>query len=297
MDFRMSEAPGPAEPTRTFTIPRPDATLHTEWFAPAGAPTGLVVVTHGYAEHAGRYREVANVLARAGAAVLTYDCRGHGRSTGRRGHAEHFSQYLDDLDGAIAWGRGECATLGVNDPKVVLLGHSHGSLITLRAITDASRATGAVAASVASPFLGLRMKVSPIKTVAGKLVAKVYPGLAMANGIRIEDLTSDEGKLAERRADTLCNDVATAGWFVEATNAQAYVMSHADSIRVPTQWLVGGADPIADPSQSKAVADRVRNATVEYHDLAGLKHEVFNERTRGDVFGLLTRFVGTQLQA
>jgi alpha-beta hydrolase superfamily lysophospholipase len=296
MDFRMSDAPGPAEPTRTFTIPRPDATLHAEWFAPTGTPKGLVVVTHGYAEHAGRYREVANVLSRSGVAVLTYDCRGHGRSTGRRGHADHFDQYLDDLDAAVAWGRGECATLGVAEPKVVLLGHSHGSLITLRAISDSSRAIGAVAAAVASPFLALRMKVSPVKLVAGKLVAKVYPALSMPSGIRIEDLTSDEGKLAERRADTLCNDVATAGWFAEATAAQEYVLAHADSIRVPTQWLVGGADPIADPAQSRAVADRVRNATVEYHELAGLKHEVFNERTRADVFGLLTRFVGTQLQ-
>ena len=291
----MSDAPGPVEPTRSFTIPRPDATLHAEWFAPKGAPTGLVVVTHGYAEHAGRYREVANVLARAGAAVITYDCRGHGKSSGRRGHADRFTQYLDDLDAAVAWGRGECTQAGVSDPKVVLVGHSHGSLITLRAISDATRATGAVAASVASPFLALRMKVSAVKRTAGKLVAKVYPGLAMANGIRIEDLTSDEGKLAERRADTLCNDVATAGWFVEATAAQEYVLAHADAIRMPTQWLVGGADPIADPAQSRAVADRVRNATVEYHDLAGLKHEVFNERTRGDVFGLLTRFVGAHL--
>jgi lysophospholipase len=291
----MSDAPGNAEPTRTFTIPRPDATLHAEWFAPKGTPRGLVVVTHGYAEHAGRYREVANVLTSVGAAVLTYDCRGHGKSSGRRGHADRFDQYLDDLDAAITWGRGECAHLGVTDPRLVLVGHSHGSLITLRAISDASRATGAVAAAVASPFLALRMQVSPVKKTAGKLVAKVYPGLQMASGIKIEDLTSDEGKLAERRADTLCNDVATAGWFVEATAAQEFVASHADAIRIPTLWLVGGADPIADPTRSRAVADRVRNATVEYHDLAGLKHEVFNERTRGDVFGLLTRFVGTHL--
>ena len=69
MLFRMSEIPGPVEPTRSFTIPRPDATLHAEWYAPSGTPKGLVVVTHGYAEHCGRYREVAHVLVNAGAAV------------------------------------------------------------------------------------------------------------------------------------------------------------------------------------------------------------------------------------
>lgn len=291
----MSSPPGPLEPTRTFTIPRVDATLYAEWFAPKSMPRGLVVVTHGYAEHCGRYREVAHVLVRAGAAVVTYDCRGHGKSSGPRGHCDHFTDYLDDLDAAVAWGRGECTGVGLSAPKVLLLGHSHGSLIVLRTLADATREHAAVAAVVSSPFLGLRMKVSGAKKLASKVTARIYPRLSLSNGIRIEDLTSDEGKLAERRADTMCNDNATAGWFVQASAAQEFVREHAGEIRTPTQWLVGGADPIADAATSRAIADRVRGSTVEYHDLAGLKHEVFNERTRGDVFDLLTRFVGQHL--
>jgi len=287
--------PGPIEPTRTLTVPRPDATLYAEWFVPAAKPRGLVVVTHGYAEHCGRYREVAHALVRAGAAVLTYDCRGHGRSDGQRGHVGRFPQFLDDLDAAVAFARGECAKSGLTDPRLILLGHSHGSLITLRNLTDTSRSTNPVAAIVASPYLALRMAMSPIKRIAGKAVARIYPKLSLETGIRIEDLTSDEGKLAERRADTLCNDVGTAGWFIESSAAQDYVYAHAGSITVPTQWLVGGADPVADPARSRAVADRVRAATVEYHDLVGLKHEVFNERTRASVFELMTRFVGQHL--
>ena len=176
----MSAAPppGPIEPTRTLQVPRPDATLYAEWFAPAGTPKGLVVVSHGYAEHCGRYREVANALVRAGTAVLTYDVRGHGHSDGPRGHVDRFATYLDDLDAVVAWGRGECAKVGLTEPRLILLGHSHGSLITLRNLTDTSRATNAVAAAVASPFLGLRMKVNPVKKVASKVVARVYPTLA-----------------------------------------------------------------------------------------------------------------------
>jgi alpha-beta hydrolase superfamily lysophospholipase len=290
----MPPSPRPIEPTRSFSVPRPDATLHAEWFAPA-SPRGVVVVTHGYAEHGGRYREVADTLVRAGAAVLTYDCRGHGRSSGQRGHVERFETYLDDLDSAIAWARGESAIHGLADPRIVLLGHSHGALITLRALADASRALDVVAAAVASPFLGLRLKVNPVRRAAGLAVARVWPSLTMASQIRIEDLTSDDGKLSERRGDTLCHDVMTPGWFVEATAAQEFVRARAGDIRVPTQWLVGGADPIADPSRAREVAERVRGAPVEYHDLRGLKHEVFNERSRGEVLALLTRFVGTAL--
>lgn len=296
MHFRMpATPPGPIAPTTTLSIPRADARLHAEWFAPARPPHGVVVVTHGYAEHCGRYREVAHALVQAGAAVLTYDVRGHGKSSGQRGHVDRFGTYLDDLEAAIAWARGQAAELGATDARLVLLGHSHGSLIVLRALTDPSRSLDAVAAVVSSPFLGLRMQVNPAKKLAGQLVARVFPPLAMPNGIRIEDLTSDEGKLAERRADTLCHGDATAGWFVEATGAQEHVAAHASSIRLPTQWLVGGADPIADPAASKAVADRIREAPAEYHDLVGLKHEVFNERTRGDVFATMARFVTAHL--
>ena len=56
----MTHAPGPIEPTRTMTIA---GGLYAEVFLPAGAAAGsakgVVLVSHGYAEHCGRYREVA----------------------------------------------------------------------------------------------------------------------------------------------------------------------------------------------------------------------------------------------
>ncbi|MGE3458066.1 MAG: alpha/beta fold hydrolase, partial [Kofleriaceae bacterium] len=86
-------APGPIEPTTTTTI----AGLYAETFRPEATPRGSVVITHGYSEHCGRYREVANVIVRAGWAVLSYDVRGHGRSPGPRGYVDRFKTYVDDL--------------------------------------------------------------------------------------------------------------------------------------------------------------------------------------------------------
>ena len=63
--------PGPLAPTRTVTFSSSGGTtLYGEWFAPT-SPRGVVIVLHGYAEHCGRYRELANVLVRSGLAVLT----------------------------------------------------------------------------------------------------------------------------------------------------------------------------------------------------------------------------------
>jgi alpha-beta hydrolase superfamily lysophospholipase len=276
----MSDLPGPIEPTSVTTIPTPTGALYAETFSPPGDPKGVVLVTHGYAEHCGRYREVAHVLVKAGWAVLTYDVRGHGQSPGPRGFVEHFETYLDDLRAAYTRAR----ELAPGKP-IALLGHSHGSLITLRALCSDNPPQVACAV-VASPYLGLRLAVPGYKKLLARVASRVVPSLAQPNSLRVEDLTADKGKQAERLADKLCFDVATARWYTESSAAQAYVLANANRINVPTTWLVGGADPIADPAASRRVADRI--PTAQYHDLTGLKHEVFNEVDRGKVFSHLT---------
>lgn len=272
----MPNAPGPMTPTATPTT----AGLYTEIFTPTAAPRGVVLITHGYAEHCGRYREVAHAIVRAGWAALSYDVRGHGKSPGERGYIDRFQIYLDDLAAMHA----AAQALAPGAP-LVLLGHSHGSLITLRALTG-DRPPAAAAAIVSSPFLALRLPVPGYKLLLARVASKLAPKLAQPNALRVEDLTADPGKQAERRADTLCFDIATSRWFTEATAAQAHVLAHASRVAIPTTWLVGGADPITDPARSRQVADLVRGAT--YHDLAGMKHEVFNEVERARVLDLMT---------
>jgi lysophospholipase len=274
----MSEAPGPIEPTTTPTI----AGLYAETFAPAGTPKGVVVITHGYAEHCGRYREVAHVLVNAGFAALGYDVRGHGKSPGERGYIDRFDTYLDDFTHVLA----DARALAPADAPMILLGHSHGSLITLRALADAHPPANIKAAIVSSPFLALKLAVPGYKKLLARIASRVAPRLAQPNALRVEDLTSDKQKQAERLADKLCFEIATSRWFTEASAAQDYVYEHAPRIGVPTTWLVGGADPIADPARSRSVADKVSGAT--YHDLVGLKHEVFNEVDRASVFAKLS---------
>ncbi len=270
-------APGPLTPTATPTI----GGLYAEQFLPTGTPKGIVVVTHGYAEHAGRYRELANVIVRAGWAALSYDVRGHGQSPGVRGYIDRFDIYLDDLAAMLA-----AARQLVPSTPVVLLGHSHGSLIVLRALCD-DHPPDVTAAIVSSPYLALRLAVPGYKKALARVASRIAPKLAQPNALRVEDLTSDKQKQDERLADKLCLDIATARWFTEAAKAQAYVVAHAGRIKVPTTWLVGASDPIADPARSKAVAASVPGA--DYHDLVGLKHEVFNETTRSQVFAEVTR--------
>ena len=274
-------APGPIEPTKLVPIPTSNGTLHGEAYLPPGAPKGIVVVTHGYAEHCGRYRELGHVIARAGWAAVTYDVRGHGKSPGNRGFVASFHEYVDDLRAVIGVARGVVAA----PAPLVLLGHSHGSLITLRAACEGI--ADAKALIVSSPYLALRMKVPGWKKVLARVASRIAPKLPQPNGIKADQLTHDKQMQIAHDADPLNFPVATARWFVESTSAQDYVAANAARITLPSTWIVGGDDPLTDPSQSKRVAGAMAKA--DYHELPGFLHEVFNEVDRAQAFDLVTR--------
>jgi alpha-beta hydrolase superfamily lysophospholipase len=114
---------------------------------PAEARAHLVLV-HGYAEHIGRYGHVMDDFASHGLAVHGFDCRGHGKSEGQRGHVKQFAHYLDDLDLVL-----ERVRVAAGDKKVFLLGHSHGALIaTKHALTRHPNAAGLI---LSSPYFRL----------------------------------------------------------------------------------------------------------------------------------------------
>lgn len=283
--------PGPLEPSETRTLPSSGGTsLYVELFRPTATPRAVAVMVHGYAEHTGRYREVAHVLVDAGLMAIGFDLRGHGRSSGRRGHIAAFTDYLDDLGAVLALARAQAPGL-----PVVLVSHSNGALITLRALTDERRRPAVAGAIISSPFLGLKLAVPKARIWVARVASKLVPGFTQKNGLRVEDITSDKQMQAARLADTLCHEVASARWFTEAIDAQAHVRARATTVQVPTLWVIGGADPIADAALSDKLARTVPGA--EVHLLDGFLHEVFNEVDRARPFALMTKAIDGFLAA
>lgn len=283
------EPPGAIDPTDTFRVDSADGTeLYGEIFSPRSnaAPRGIALVLHGYAEHCGRYREVANVLTNLDHAVAAIDFRGHGRSAGQRGHVDRFTEYLDDADAALAELRRRAGDL-----PVLVVAHSNGGLIALRWLADAVRAPANVYAAVlSSPFCGLKLQVSPVKSLLGRVASRVMPSLSLPNELKVTQLTSDPELQRAREVDTLCHDVASARYFTEATATHKWVLDFAHRLTVPNLWLVAGDDQIADAAAARAVHDRVRCPTV-FKELEGMQHEVFNERERAAVFAEIAPFI------
>jgi alpha-beta hydrolase superfamily lysophospholipase len=281
-----AETSGDALESRNLHFQSKDGTALFATLYPTSAKEALAnaLIIHGYADHGGRYEEVARTLNAAGLNALSVDLRGHGRSDGDRGFIEKFEQYLEDVEAALAQLSEHCG-----DRDVLLLGHSNGGLIALRLLADPFRCPKSIKAGViSSPFLALKIK-APVKVMLAKVTTRILPKLSMPNNIESAHLSHDPEKIREHEHDTLCHDVASTRWFTEATAAQHWVEEFAHRVAVPTLWLVSGMDKLADADQTRKVHTRVSSES-SYHEFPEMHHEVFNEIDRASVFKLLTDF-------
>ncbi len=261
--------------------------LHLEHHEPQGRPLGTVVSVHGYAAHSALYRHLGARLAAAGFWVTQFDCRGHGRSSGRRGHVARFGDYLEDLS-AVASRARELAPAG----SLAFVGHSHGATIVLAFLLDPARGPAPDRVVLAAPYLALAMPVPAVKRIFGPLMARVWPTLTMHNEIRAENVSRNPLVVQNFDRDPLVHHVATAGWFHEVRRAQTRIRAAAGELRVPALLLVAGQDKIVSAEAALEIA-AAAGPTIDVRKYEGLYHELFLEpeadRVIEDIAAWLTR--------
>jgi alpha-beta hydrolase superfamily lysophospholipase len=250
-------------------------TLHTERFLPAGAPGAAVVLVHGFSAHCGNYRHVAQALAAAGMATTLFDCRGHGRSQGRRGYIDRFSMFSDDLDLVMTGAR--AATPGL---PLALLGHSHGATISLDYVLERRGSVDALV--LAAPWLALKLKVPAYKLLLSGIMGSLWPTLPMGNELKSQDVSRNPDVWAGLDSDPLIHHVATPRWFNEVNAAQARIIAAAGKLKAPTLMLVAGDDRIVSTDVALEFAQAV-GPLVEVKRYEGLFHELFLEPEREQV--------------
>jgi lysophospholipase len=226
-------------------------------------------MVHGYSAHCGLYRHAGAAFSSAGIAVTQFDCRGHGRSGGLRGHVKAFDDYVEDLAMVVEWARRQD-----RGKPWVLLGQSMGGTISLAYVLDGVEAEWPSRLVVAAPWLKLKMKVPPPKQAAANVAARVFPTFTMPNGITAENVSRNPLVLDGFDRDPLVHHVATAGWFMATLRAQARIRQQADKLHVPTLMLLAGGDRIVANEANLAFA-REAGPVVEVRTYPEVFHEMF----------------------
>jgi lysophospholipase len=254
--------------------------LHAyEWCSRANQPHegALIVLMHGYAEHAGRYREFAEFLVRAGHVVQAFDARGHGQSGGQRGHIDSFDRYVEDY---YDFARAQQQRFA-NRP-LIMLGHSNGGLTVLRALQSRPRlADGAI---VISPLVALQKAHQLVPVWFASILTRFAGRLPVPNGLKARELTHDARKLEEHERDRLNHMWSTPSWYVTVHDAMNHAFGNVDSLRLPLLVLAAERDPLVDPEAIIRMFQAIPGADKELIVVPDALHEILNEVGREETY-------------
>jgi acylglycerol lipase len=236
------------------------------------------VLVHGLHEHGGRYRHVAERLARSGYASYVVDHPGHGRSSGARGNISSMAGTVDGVDQLVR-------LAGERHPGAPLFvyGHSMGGLIALTYLTGSpdARIRGAV---ISAPALdtgaanGVQRRVAP-------LLSRVLPNLGVL-ALDAEAVSRDPEVVRDYRTDPLNHTgKVRARTGSEMMLATAAIPERLPKLTLPLFVLHGGADRLVPTAASEVVPARAGSSDVTRTVYDGLYHEPHNEPEREQVLG------------
>jgi alpha-beta hydrolase superfamily lysophospholipase len=247
-------------------------------------PERVVVLVHGFGEHSARYDEMAEWLAHRGCAVHAWDHRGHGLSEGRRNHVRHFDEYVGDLTTLL-----ELVAAEHRGRPRSLVGHSMGGLVVARAlVTGSPEITSAV---LSGPALAVGPDLSRTKQWAARLLARIAPTLRSGSGLQAEGLSRDPEVVRRYQADPLVRTDMTVSLGAALLAAQRETAEAGVRVRVPLLGLHGADDPICPAWATERFLEAVRVPGSGHKVYPGLRHEIFNEPEREQVWDDLLHFI------
>lgn len=257
---------------------------------PSPAAKAAVVFSHGYAEHAGRYAEMAAELNGAGYDVWALDHYGHGQSAGKRADVKDFKLFAEDLHRFIQ----TIVLPGTGRLPLFLYGHSMGGAISLLyALDHQSDLQGLI---LSGPMIRPGGVSSPFERKIAHLLRKVVPTLPFrpfsadllshdANEVRAykDDPLNYTGKLKIRLGD-------------EFLRMESMLTEEAlASLRLPVLLLHGGEDAVVPPDNSLIVQEHISSKDKTRKLFPGLYHEIHKEAQRGAVFETVIEWLNARV--
>lgn len=239
-------------------------------------PRYLVLLAHGYGEHAGRYEHVAAALVADGASVFAPDHAGHGRSEGPRATVTDVEGIVSDLHAV--------SELAVEDHRglpIVLIGHSLGGIIATR---YAQRYGSELAALVLSgPVIGGNPQL------LGLIDMDPIPDIPIDPAILSRDPAVGEAYAAD---ELVHHGPFARETLVTIKEAVETIAAGPTLGGLPTLWLHGEEDQLAPYEATAPAIEQIKGSALEAKVYPGAQHEIFNETNKDEVIGDVLEFVG-----
>jgi alpha-beta hydrolase superfamily lysophospholipase len=265
---------------RTFEGAKGLRIFYRYWAPEGRPPRAIILLIHGYAEHAGRYLALAEFLTGRGYGIYAPDLRSHGRSQGEKALIDSMDYMLEDLRKLLDIAQGEHPGL-----KTFVIGHSMGGLLaTCFAILNQVRLAGVVLSGAGlMPGAG----VSPLLKFVSRVLAVVAPRLPLQE-LDSAWLSHDPQIARDYDTDPLnYRGKVMARTAAEMLRKADWALPRIPEIRIPLLCLHGGEDKLVSPEAGRYVYEHAGSSDKTLHIFDGLYHEVFNEIGKEDIYKLV----------
>lgn len=277
-----------------------------------GIGRGSILFQGGRGDIFEKYLEAFAHWHGQGWSITSFDWRGQGGS-GRLssdrhvGHVDDFSTFTDDFRGF--WAEWEPAVAGPH----VLMGHSMGGHLILRALVDGAAEPSA--AVLIAPMLGLH---SPLGAGVGEGLAKVLGGVG--DSARAAWKVNERPATIQTRQALLTHDLARYDdeifwqstepelllgppswrWVMQAFESTRRLRddSRLKAMRIPVLMIVAEADKLVSPKAALQVAGKLPDVRVVRFGKESA-HEILREtdRVRNRAIGEIDMFLAARALA
>lgn len=238
----------------------------------------VIIYVHGLGDHSGRYVYPIEFLIDHGIAFYGLDHRGHGKSGGRRGHVDRFSQYVDDLKTFINIVKKREGT----DKTFFLFGHSMGGLITARLVEEYPQMVRGLMLSSAA--LEPNREPPPLTARMGAFLSRHIPKFTMTNEIDPVFLSHDKTVIKRYIEDKLVHNKISARLLMEMAHAMETVFEKASEVKIPVLVMHAGDDHLISLNGSRRLYRELGSEDKKLIVFEGFYHDLVNEVDRIRVF-------------
>ncbi len=255
-----------------------------EW-RPEGDARAVVALIHGLGEHSGRYEHVAQYFTQRGLGVVALDHRGHGRTSGTRGHGS-YDAILGDIDHLVQEAEKRYPGL-----PVFIYGHSlGGALVLYYGLKRRPQIKGVIATA---PGL-IPANASGAQIFLAKIMSAIAPGFQIDNGLDVTGLSRDPDTAVRYTADPLVHKKISARLGLDLMQNGQWIIQHAAEFPLPLLLLQGSADRLVNPDGARQFAENMKDG-LTYKVYEGWYHELHNEVEKETVLSDMVAWIDQQL--
>ncbi|MCV7056476.1 alpha/beta hydrolase [Mycolicibacterium gilvum] len=257
-------------------------------WTPESDSRGVVVLAHGYAEHARRYDHVAARFAESGLITYALDHRGHGRSGGKRVYLRDITEYTGDFHTLVGIARNAHPHL-----KLIVLGHSMGGGVVFTYGVEHPDDYDAMVLS--GPAVNAHDSVPAVKLVMAKVLGRIAPGLPVEN-LPADAVSRDPQVVSDYENDPLVHHGKLPAGVGRALIAVGETMpARAAAITAPLLVVHGDKDRLIPVAGSRQLMECIGSPDAHLKVYPGLYHEVFNEPEKELVLDDVTSWIESKL--